>query len=109
MRTSSLVAALLVGRVGADSLTMAMAKIKADAGFDPHEPPKHKTDIKVGLYLEHLLDVSIEEHTFDMDFYLTEEWLDERNYRSAALLSPAPRTGAPPRPQRLTPPESHPT
>jgi len=41
MRTSSLVAALLVGRVGADSLTMAMAKIKADAGFDPHEPPKH--------------------------------------------------------------------
>ena len=25
--------------------------------------------------------VSIEEHTFDMDFYFTLEWQDERNYR----------------------------
>ena len=25
--------------------------------------------------------VSIEEHTFDMDFYFTLEWQDQRNYR----------------------------
>jgi hypothetical protein len=114
-----MMATLLFGRAGAESLTVAMAHIKEDAGFDPKEPPEHKTDIKVGLYLEHLLDVrapphdpfsahpqslahlpalrspsalstpfrtlrtqvSIEEHTFDMDFYLTEEWKDGRNYR----------------------------
>ena len=29
--------------------------------------------------------VSIEEHTFDMDFYLTQEWLDGRNF--SALFS----------------------
>ena len=113
-----MMATLLFGRAGAESLTVAMAHIKEDAGFDPKEPPEHKTDIKVGLYLEHLLDVrapphdpfsahpqslahlpalrspsalstpfrtlrtqvSIEEHTFDMDFYLTEEWKDGRNY-----------------------------
>ena len=51
-------ATLLFGRAGAESLTVAMSHIKERAGFDPKEPPKHKTDIKVGLYLEHLLDVS---------------------------------------------------
>ena len=126
MRTLALtVATLLVGRAGAKSLTMAMAQIKKNAGFDPKEPPQHKTDVKVGMYIEHLLDVSaaasalshttssahaeqhppqpphaepssmcalrtmsmyrtqvsIEEHTFDMDFYFTLEWQDQRNYR----------------------------
>jgi len=79
---SMTMATLLFGRVGAESLTVAMANIKETAGFDPKEPPEHQTDIKVGLYLEHLLDVSIPKHTFDMDFYLTEEWLDKRNYSS---------------------------
>ena len=59
MRTLALtVATLLVGRAGAKSLTMAMAQIKKNAGFDPKEPPQHKTDVKVGMYIEHLLDVS---------------------------------------------------
>ena len=130
--------------------TEAMAHIKEEAGFNPKEPPKHQTDIKVGLHLEHLLDVStsalaapatpaapatsiwrtlfctlrtfrslrtqrylrgcsriltllstgpiftlsalpphaqvsIPKHTLDMDFYLTEEWKDGRNY--SALFS----------------------
>ena len=30
----------------------------------------------------HRTQVSIEAHTFDMDFYLTEEWKDARNYGS---------------------------
>ena len=77
--------AMLFGRVGAASLAMAMAEIKATAGFDPREPPQHRTAIDVGVYVEHLLDVSIEEHTFDMDFYLTQEWLDGRNF--SALFS----------------------
>ena len=145
MLPSCLLISLLVVEVDAKSLNEAMAKIKKDAGFDPKEPPEHKTDIKVGLYLEHLLDVSaictlhttldtlhalqarrpphpstpstpsplphpsprrrtnpsapsactplpslraqvsIEKHTFDMDFYLTEEWKDGRNY--SALFS----------------------
>ena len=55
-------ATLLFGRAGAESLTVAMAHIKDDAGFNPKEPPKHKTDIKVGLYLEHLLDVRAPPH-----------------------------------------------
>ena len=76
-----MMATLLFGRAGAESLTVAMAHIKEDAGFDPKEPPSHTTDVKVGVYLEHLLDVSMEKHTFDMDFYLTEEWKDGRNYR----------------------------
>ena len=67
-----LFAACFVGSAFAESLTVAMAHIKdRDDGFDPKEPPTHTTDVKVGLYLEHLLDVSIEEHTFDMDFYFT--------------------------------------
>ena len=41
MLVSSLMAALLFGRAGAESLTMAMAHIKEEAGFDPHEPPSH--------------------------------------------------------------------
>ena len=145
--------AMLFGRVGAASLAMKMAEIKATAGFDPREPPQHRTVIDVGVYVEHLLDVSnpssppaprlpritfsespapkpldspphptregygggrllvhapsraavthnnvsalcyrsldtqvsIEEHTFDMDFYLTQEWLDGRNF--SALFS----------------------
>ena len=126
MRTLALtMATLLVGHAGAKSLTVAMGQIKKEAGFDPKEPPTHKTDVKVGMYIEHLLDVSapasalpltqhpphtlstlrglhplnprpctplrtmsisrtqvsIEEHTFDMDFYFTLEWQDERNYR----------------------------
>ena len=125
MRTLALtMAMLLVGHAGAKSLTVAMAQIKKEAGFDPKEPPQHKTDVKVGMYIEHLLDVSaaasalphttrsahaehpprpphaepssmyalrtmsmsrtqvsIEEHTFDMDFYFTLEWQDQRNYR----------------------------
>ena len=141
MLPSCLLISLLVVEVEAKSLNEAMAKIKKEAGFDPKEPPEHKTDIKVGLYLEHLLDVSaictlhnsrhppsppspppstpphpprpprpshpcaptpphpsactplpslraqvsIEKHTFDMDFYLTEEWKDSRNY--SALFS----------------------
>ena len=55
-------ATLLFGRAGAESLTVAMSHIKERAGFDPKEPPKHKTDIKVGLYLEHLLDVRAPPH-----------------------------------------------
>ena len=67
-----LLAACLVGSAFAESLTLAMAHIKDRTdGFDPKEPPTHTTDVKVGVYLEHLLDVSIEEHTFDMDFYFT--------------------------------------
>ena len=60
MRTlpSTMMLSLLVAGVGASSLKVAMAHIKEEAGFDPKEPPQHKTDIKVGLYLEHLLDVS---------------------------------------------------
>ena len=58
MLPSCLLISLLVVEVDAKSLNEAMAKIKKDAGFDPKEPPEHKTDIKVGLYLEHLLDVS---------------------------------------------------
>ena len=122
MLPSCLLISLLVVEVEAKSLNEAMAKIKKEAGFDPKEPPEHKTDIKVGLYLEHLLDVSalrtlrirphthtllharripprpsactlhslrlqvsISAHTFDMDFYLTEEWKDGRNY--SALFS----------------------
>ena len=33
-------------------------KIKNDAGFEPKEPCKHKTDTKVGLHLDSLLAVS---------------------------------------------------
>ena len=77
--------AMLFGRVGAASLAMKMAEIKATAGFDPREPPQHRAVIDVGVYVEHLLDVSIEGHTFDMDFYLTQEWLDGRNF--SALFS----------------------
>jgi hypothetical protein len=58
MLPSSLLISLLVVEVEAKSLNEAMAKIKKDAGFDPKEPPEHKTDIRVGLYIEHLLDVS---------------------------------------------------
>ena len=53
-----IISLLVVEVVDAKSLNEAMAKIKKDAGFDPKEPPEHKTGIKVGLYLEHLLDVS---------------------------------------------------
>lgn len=67
-----LLAACLVSSAFAESLTLAMAHLRDhDDGFDPHEPPTHTTDVKVGVYLEHLLDVSMEEHTFDMDFYFT--------------------------------------
>ena len=59
MRTLALtMATLLVGHAGAKSLTVAMGQIKKEAGFDPKEPPTHKTDVKVGMYIEHLLDVS---------------------------------------------------
>ena len=50
--------AMLFGRVGAASLAMKMAEIKATAGFDPREPPQHRTVIDVGVYVEHLFDVS---------------------------------------------------
>ena len=53
---SSKRATLLFGR-DAPLRTEAMAHIKEEAGFDPKEPPKHQTDIKVG-HLEHLLEVS---------------------------------------------------
>jgi hypothetical protein len=45
MLPSSLLISLLVVEVEAKSLNEAMAKIKKDAGFDPKEPPEHKTDI----------------------------------------------------------------
>ena len=66
-----LTASCLVVSTFADTLTLAMTKIRDSGAFDPKEPPTHKTDVKVGVYLEHLLDVSMEEHTFDMDFYFT--------------------------------------
>ena len=50
--------AMLFGRVGAASLAMKMAEIKATAGFDPREPQQHRAVIDVGVYVEHLLDVS---------------------------------------------------
>lgn len=58
LRAASLLAACLVGSAGASSLTVAMTDIRGRGEFDPKEPPDHKTDIKVGVYLEHLLDVS---------------------------------------------------
>ena len=61
----------LVGSAGASSLTVAMTNLRDRGEFDPKDPPSHKTDVKVGVYLEHLLDVSMEEHTFDTDFYFT--------------------------------------
>ena len=54
---SSLLTSLLVVVKGS-SLNEAMAKIKNDAGFEPKEPRKHKTDTKVGLHLDNLLAVS---------------------------------------------------
>ena len=67
-----LLAACLVGSAFAESLTLAMSHLRnKDDGFDPKEPPTHTTNVNVGVYLEHLLDVSIEEHTFDMDFFFT--------------------------------------
>ena len=81
LRAASLLSACLVGRAGASSLTVAMTKLRDSGEFDPKEPPSHTTDVKVGVYLEHLLDVSMEDHTFDMDFYFTLEWMDDRNYR----------------------------
>ena len=66
-----LMASCLVVSTFAESLTLAMNKIRDSGAFAPKEPPTHKTDVKVGVYLEHLLDVSMEEHTFDMDFYFT--------------------------------------
>ena len=62
MRSNRLIWLLVVGVDEASSLKdEAMAKIKKDAGSDPKEPPEHNTDIKVGLYLEHL-DVSASPH-----------------------------------------------
>ena len=56
---SSLLVSLLVVDVKDPSLNETMAKIKKNAGgFEPKEPPEHKTDIKVGLHLDHLLAVS---------------------------------------------------
>jgi len=55
---SSLLISLLRVAVKDSSLSEAMAKTKKDAGFEPKEPPEHKTDIKVGLHLDHLLAVS---------------------------------------------------
>lgn len=143
MRTLALtMATLLVGHAGAKSLTVAMAQIKKNAGFDPKEPPQHKTDVKVGMYIEHLLEVSatasalphtkdppdtlstlptlntlvhlrpphlsmyrtqvsIEEHTFDMDFYFTLEWQDQRNYRRDITRSDLSQPW--PHPQSLCP------
>ena len=52
---SSLLVSLLVVDVKDPSLNEAMAKIKKNAGgFEPKEPPEHKTDLKVGLHLDHL-------------------------------------------------------
>ena len=56
---NSLLISLLVVDVKGSSLNEAMAKkIKNDAGFEPKEPCKHKTDTKVGLHLDSLLAVS---------------------------------------------------
>ena len=92
LRASLVMAASLVGSAAASSLTVAMTNIRESGEFDPKEPPSHTTDVKVGVYLEHLLDVSMEKHTFDMDFYFTLEWMDGRNYRrpSLAELTPTP-------------------
>ena len=62
MLASRLIWLLVIGVGEASSLNdEAMAKIKKDAGFNPKEPLKHNTDIKFGLYLEHL-DVSASPH-----------------------------------------------
>ena len=62
MLASRLIWLLVIGVDEASLLNdEAMAKIKKDAGFNPKEPLKHNTDIKVGLYLEHL-DVSASPH-----------------------------------------------
>ena len=43
--------------------------------FDPMDPPCHKTnEVKVGVYPPDL------GHPFDMNFYLTIKWIDDRNY-----------------------------
>ena len=56
---NSLLISLLVVDVKGSSLNEAMAKkIKNDAGFEPKEPCKHKSDIKVGLHVDSLLAVS---------------------------------------------------
>ena len=96
LRAMVMMAACLVGSTFASSLTVAMTDLRNRGEFDPKEPPDHKTDVKVGVYLEHLLDVSMEKHTFDMDFYFTLEWMDGRNYRRgttpplAGLSNPNP-------------------
>ena len=52
---SSLLVSLLVVDVKDPSLNETMAKIKKNAGgFEPKEPPEHKTATKVGLHLDHL-------------------------------------------------------
>ena len=94
-------AACLVGRASSESLTVAMNKLRDTGEFDPKEPPSHKTDVKVGVYLEHLLDVSMEDHTFDMDFYFTLEWMDDRNYRCDTPL-PGLQPKPTPQPQPLS-------
>ena len=98
LRAMVMMAACLVGSTFASSLTVAMTDLRNRGEFDPKEPPDHKTDVKVGVYLEHLLDVSMEKHTFDMDFYFTLEWMDGRNYRRgttpplAGLSNPNPNS-----------------
>ena len=77
--------ACLVGCAAA--LSLGMTNLRDSGEFDPKERPFHikTTDVneEVSMYhlLEHLLDVSMEEHTFGMDFYFAREWMDNRNYR----------------------------
>ena len=81
-RLTSLMAPCLVGYAAA--LSRGMTNLRDSGEFDPKERPFRitTTDVnEVSMYLEHLLDVSMEEHTFSMDFYFTREWMDDRNYR----------------------------
>jgi hypothetical protein len=56
--SSLLISLLRVAVKDSSLMSEAMAKTKKNAGFEPKEPPEHKTDIKVGLHLDHLLAVS---------------------------------------------------
>jgi len=80
---ANLMASCLVGCAAA--LPLGMTNLRDSGEFDPKEWPLHKTtDVneEVSVYhLEHLLDVSMEEHPFGMDFYFAREWMDNRNYR----------------------------
>ena len=82
-RLTSLMAPCLVGYVAA--LSRGMPNLRDSGEVDPKERPFciTTTDVnEVSMYhLEHLLDVSMEEHTFGMDFYFTREWMEDRNYR----------------------------